>query len=231
MSANTKSKVISHNPCDDCPTNEVGFFCDVNKEITNTINHIKITQHYKAGDRIYAEGDGSEGLYSIRSGVVKLEKNTENGISNILNILGPGCLLGYRSFFSDEKHSTNAIALENVHIYFLPKQAVRKLFKCHHELVHKVIAELSKDSNLAETKWISQINKSAPTRVAEALFFLTENFSQIHWTRKIIADWAGTSTETVIRTLALLQKEGILAKSHASIEVLKPDLLLLRSLV
>lgn len=221
---------LKHKPCDDCPTKEVGFFCSVDDEIINTINHIKVTKHYKAGEAIYLAGSHSEGLYSIRTGVVKLENITEQGQSSIINIIGPGGLLGYRSFFADEKHSSSARAVEDCQIYFLPGKKVSKLFNCHQELIHKIVAQLSEDSKLAETKWLNQINKGAPARVAEALIFLAEKFHHTRWTRNTIADWSGTSPETVIRSLALFEKEGLISKNYSSVTILKPELLLEKSL-
>lgn len=230
MPKSSKTANNPHKPCEDCPSKEVGFFCSVDDEIIKTINHIKVIKHFKAGETIYSAGSPSEGLYSIRTGVVKLENITEQGQSSILNIIGPGGLLGYRSFFTEEKHSTSSRALENTQIYFLPGKKVNKLFNCHPELVHKIVAQLSEDSKLAETKWLNQINKGASARIAEALLFLTKKFQQTHWTRNTIANWSGTSTETVIRSLASFEKEGLISKSYTSFTILKPELLFQKSL-
>lgn len=67
---------------------------------------------------------------------------------------------------------------------------------------------------------MDQIDKGAPARIADALLFLNENFQGSSWTRKEIAEWAGTTTETVIRTLAQFEKEGIIQQNYKNFTIL-----------
>ena len=83
-----------------------------------------------------------------------------------------------------------------------------------------MVNQLSIDLDRAETKWVDQIDKGAPARVADALLFLNEKFSGSSWTRKEIAEWAGTTTETVIRTLALFEKEGIISQNYKNFNII-----------
>ena len=57
------------------------------------------------------------------------------------------------------------------------------------------------------------MDRSATERIAEALLFLQDQFATQIWTRKDIAQWAGTTPETVIRSLAQFEKEGFLDQS------------------
>lgn len=219
-----------HTTCLDCPTKEAGFFCSMGDEISKTIDHIKVDSKYKAGESIYKAGQFPEGLNSIREGVVKVELLTLQGQINIVNFMGAGGLLGYRSFFRGEPHLTTAVAVEDCLISFLPAVDVRKLFECHRELTLKLISKLADDVREAEMKWLNQINKSAPARIAEALLFLDEHFTEVHWTRKEIAEWAGTTPETVIRTLSAFELAGIIQKNSKNFSILNHSLLLEKSL-
>ena len=59
---------------------------------------------------------------------------------------------------------------------------------------------------------------------AEALLFLQDHFTHQGWTRREIAQWAGTTPETVIRTLAQFEKEGFIDQSDGrSIRILNRD--------
>ena len=66
-------------------------------------------------------------------------------------------------------------------------------------------------------------------RIAEALLFLRENFQDKNWTRKEISEWAGTTTETVIRTLADFEKEGLIEQTGRLITISKRDKLLAKA--
>lgn len=210
----------AHSPCESCPTKDAGFFCSFSDEISKTIEHIKIDSKYKSGQSIYKAGARPEGLYSVREGVVKIELLTPQGQVNIVNFIGSGGLLGYRSFFKNEPHLTSAVAVEDCVVSFLPAADVKKLFECHRELTLKLVSKLADDVKEAEIKWLNQINKSAPARIAEALLFLDEHFHSVQWTRKEIAEWAGTTPETVIRTLSTLESEGLIQKNVKNFAIL-----------
>lgn len=209
--------------CEKCESKSKGFMCSTSDEISEQISHIKADCRYKAGESIFRAGDKPVGLFSVRSGVVKLESLNEDGDAHTLNLVGAGGLLGYRAFFKGTEYRTSAVALEDTEICFLPRKEVLELFNCHPELGLKMVNQLSLDLDRAESKWVDQIDKGAPARIADALLFLNEKFSGTSWTRKEIAEWAGTTTETVIRTLALFEKEGIISQNYKNFTVLSEE--------
>ncbi len=206
--------------CSKCDSKSKGFMCSTSDEISEKISHIKVDCHYKAGDIIFRHGDLPLGLFSVRRGVAKLESLSEEGDAHTLKLVGSGGVLGYRTFFSGDIYKKTAIALEETSLCFLPRAEVLDLFQSHPELGLKLIGQLSSDLDRAEDRWVSQIDKGAPARVAEALLFLKERFSESSWTRKEIAEWAGTTTETVIRTLAQFEKEGIISQNYKNFNIL-----------
>lgn len=206
--------------CEKCETKNKGFMCSTSDEISEVISKIKADCRYKTGDTIFRAGDSPLGLFSVRSGVVKLETLNEDGSAHTVRLVGPGGLLGYRSFFNGDAYKKSAIAMESTEVCFLPRKEVIEMFNCHPELSLKMINQLTGDLDLAETKWVDQIDKGAPARVADALLFLNEKFGNSTWTRREIAEWAGTTTETVIRTLAQFEKEGIISQNYKNFTIL-----------
>lgn len=206
--------------CKKCETKNKGFICSTSDEISTAISKIKADCRYKVGDTIFRTGDSPLGLFSVRSGVVKLETLNEEGSAHTLRLVGPGGLLGYRSFFQGEPYKKTAIVMENTEVCFLPRKEVMEMFTCHPDLALKMINQLTGDLDQAEAKWVDQIDKGAAARVADALLFLNEKFSGSSWTRKEIAEWAGTTTETVIRTLAQFEKEGIISQNYKNFNIL-----------
>jgi CRP-like cAMP-binding protein len=212
--------------CEKCESKSKGFMCSTSDEVSQKISHFKSDFRFKPGDVIFRAGDKPLGLFSVRSGVVKLESLSEEGDSHTLSLVGSGGMIGYRTFFRGEAYTKSAIALEETEVCFLPRKEVLELFNCHPELGLKMVNQLSLDLDLAESKWVDQIDKGAPARVADALLFLNEKFSGTSWTRKEIAEWAGTTTETVIRTLSLFEKEGIISQNYKNFTVLSEAKLL-----
>lgn len=197
--------------------------CSTSDVISRRVSEVKADCSYKAGETIFRTGEQPLGLFAVRSGVVKLESLSEDGSAHTIGLVGAGGLLGYRAFFGGDVYHKTAIALEDTEVCFLPRLEVMELFHCHPELGLKLIGQMGADLQQAQSKWVSQIDKGAPARIAEALIFLNDKFSGSSWTRKEIAEWAGTTTETVIRTLAQFEKEGLIAQNYRNFTILDAD--------
>ncbi len=200
-----------------------GLLCS-SPDVRTLIDRAKVVTQYKAGQVIFYAGNVPLGIFTIQTGVVKLEALSSTGAAHTLRIVGPGGVLGYRSLFADETYHASAIAIEDSDLCFIPKSDIMALFKTHPETAMKLLSHLSKDLRLAEEKWMDQMDKGASERIAEALLFLQDNFQNQAWTRREIAQWAGTTPETVIRTLAQFEKEGLInQKDGRQIRVISED--------
>lgn len=200
--------------CEKCGHRSTNAICSTSPDVWKLLDQVKQKSLFKAHQVIFYQDNEPLGLYTISSGLVKLEVTSEQGQNHTLRYLGAGSALGYRSLFSNEKYQASAIAIEKTEICFIPKNTVMDIFKQYPEAALKILESLSKDLRLADTKWTSQMDKDASERIAEALIFLQDHFEHQNWTRKEIAEWAGTTPETVIRTLAQFELEGYIDQSQ-----------------
>lgn len=216
--------ILSDN-CLHCENREGSLLCST-PDVLEAVIKARTTCRFKAGQVIFYADNDPLGVYTIQKGLVKLEASTSNGAAHTLRIVGPGGTLGYRSLFAGEPYHASAIALEDCELCFVPRKNLLDIFKSHPDLTMKLLNHISKDLRVAEEKWLNQMDKGAPSRIAEALLFLQENFAHQNWTRREIAQWAGTTPETVIRTLAQFEKEGIIdQKEGRNIVILSKEVL------
>jgi|GEM_PF-599540 len=226
MSASKKDKDCkpSVQSCDLCPTRQDSWLCS-HAEAVALIDKARVTCHYLKDQTIFRAGSTPMGLFSLQSGLVKLEINSENGAAHTLRIHGPGDVLGYRSLLANENYHASAVALEDVTACYVPKTEILKIFSQYPEVAMRLMEHLSKDLRMAEEKWVDQMDKGATSRVAEAVLFLNDHFDHEHWTRREIAQWAGTTPETVMRTLSQFEKDGLIDQSQRHIKILdRPSL-------
>lgn len=194
------------------------------------VEKARLVCNFKPGQYIFHAGNTPLGLFTISSGTVKIESVSTSGNAHTLRLMGEGANLGYRSLFANEPYQASAIAVEDCTLCFLPRLEAMKILSCHPEVMLRLLENMSKDLRLAEKKWVNQMDKGVAGRIAEALLFLNEHFKQQTWTRRDIAEWAGTSPETVIRTLATFEKEGLIdQKAGRDIKIVNIDQLLLRT--
>lgn len=199
--------------CSTCAHRHENPICS-NDHVLNDIAQIKTDLHLSAGETIFQMGDTPRGFYSVKKGLIKLENYSRSGASHTLRLFGPGSAFGYRSLFSGEPASAAAIAVEDSEVCLLPREPILALAKKNPEILLKFVEQLSSDLKMAEQKWVHQMDMGATERVAEALLFLNDSFQGIQWTRREIAQWAGTTPETVIRTLAQFEKDGLIDQTQ-----------------
>ncbi len=205
--------------CSICESRYHNPLCSID-HLLGDISKARSSSTFKSGQTIFYQGNEPLGLFTVERGLVKLEVVNEAGQAHTLRLMGPGSILGYRSLFAKECYKASAIAVEDSKLCFLPKNFVFELFRSEPQVALNLVERLAKDLSDAERKWINQVDQEAPERVAEALLFLSEKFSGQNWTRKEIAQWAGTTPETVMRALSRFEMEGLIEQEKRSIRIL-----------
>jgi CRP-like cAMP-binding protein len=205
--------------CLSCEAKQHSALCS-SLDFWRVIEKVKAVCHYKAGQIIFRQGQDPLGLFAVQTGLVKLEVNSLAGHAHTLRILGPGGVVGYRSLFARESYKANAVAIEDTSLCYIPKTELFQVFVEHPEAILNFMQVICKDLRSAEEKWLDQMDKEASERIAEAILFLQDQFIDQKWTRKEIAQWAGTTPETVMRTLAQFEKDGLIDQAGRRIIIL-----------
>ena len=180
------------------------------------------------GQRIFSEGGFPLGIYCIDSGKVKLEHKGEEGKMQIVRLAKAGNIIGYRALFCNEQYNASAVALEDVHICFIPKDAFSRVLQENNRLCLHFIRLLAEDLRRAEDYLTELAQKPVRERMAKALLSLRETYGveedqatiNIALTREELADIVGTATETAIRLLSEFRNEGMVAFVGKKIKML-----------
>jgi CRP-like cAMP-binding protein len=206
--------------CDQCDTRTLNVFCSLPPEGIAILDKSKITNTFKRGQYIFYEGNHPSGLYCVSSGVIKLETSGPSGNNHILRMAHAGDMLGYRSLFADEPYRASALVHEESTICIVPKEAILRLVDAYPSIALNFLSRISKELREAEGRFCGLTDKSAAERIAESLMFLKDHFAEQTWTRKEIAEWAGTTPETVMRTLADFEEQSLIAQRGRKIEII-----------
>ncbi|MCB0347375.1 MAG: Crp/Fnr family transcriptional regulator [Bdellovibrionales bacterium] len=215
-----------HNSCGTCSSLRKTHFCDLQKKALETLDAFKIHSRYKKGQVIFNEGNSPIGLYCLSSGLVKVTSLNAKGQNILLRLVKEGGVLGYRSLLADEPYYGTAIAQEDTDLCIIPKETIFSLLQNEPALALKFLSQISKELHQAEARMLGMVSKPAGARVAEALLILKDCLSNTKWTRQDIAEWAGTTTETVIRTLADFEKQQWISQKGREINILSRQSLL-----
>lgn len=220
--------------CENCDNEGHGVFCGLSRENKVRLSERKGGNFYKKGQVIFYEGNHVNGLYCIYSGKVKLSKLGENGKEQIVRFAKSSDILGYRSLLSNEPYHATATALEDCWVCVIPGDKLLKMMEDIPKLSMDVLKLLSQDLKMAEQHLLNVSQKTVRERVAEAIVLLQKTFGYeedgktiaVHLTRAEIADIAGTTTETAIRTLSQLSEDDLINLNGKNIEINNLDSLI-----
>ncbi len=212
--------------CEDCFVKLETGFRSLNSEQLEHLNYEKACNLYKRGDVVYHEGHRGNGVYCVNKGIVKLFKTGVDGKEQIIRFAKPGDLIGFRSVLSEEISCTTAKVVEDAVLCFIPAKLFVQLAKENAEFSMHLIRLSCKELGEANKYILDLAQKNLRERVAEVLLLLYDTFDlddekiiKVTLTREEIANIVGTATESVIRQLSELKKEGIIDLKGKKIKI------------
>lgn len=170
----------------------------------------------KKGESVFNEGATPAGLFCLYDGSVKVTKIEDDGNEQIVRLAKRGSLIGYRALLCNDVYHASAVAIEDIHVCFLDKETYLKLLYSNPKIAAHTIQTLTSDLRFAENMMMNIACKHAKGRIAEIILILEEfygvyekdNTIKTTLKREDIGHLAGTTTETSIRVLSDLSKEG-----------------------
>ncbi len=178
---------------------------------------------YGAEELIYMEGAPAFGFYLVFSGAVKVVKRSAKGKSQILKIIGPGGLLGETTLFDKGVHNAYAKTLVASTVGFIERGDFFYFLERNPKVVFRFFERLSIEIKSFQNKLAERSYASSKERLARLILALGR--SGVELSRGELAEMAGVSSKTAIRTLGELESRGIVSINNRKITVLKEDYL------
>ncbi|HEU4470648.1 MAG TPA: response regulator [Flavisolibacter sp.] len=193
------------------------FFKDVRdtglvKELTGQYH----VEHYDKKQVLYQEGRRPRYLYHILKGKVKAFRSHEDGKEYITNLYSEGDFIGYTALIGETNYDDSASILEEAEIMQIPKDEFLQMVYSDISIAAKFIHIITKNVKENEDRMLSLAYSSLRKRIARALvdimakFNLREQSSPIEISREEIAQYVGTATESLIRTLSDFKAEKLI---------------------
>jgi len=183
---------------------------------------------FRRGDNLIKQGAFASYILFMVKGlsVQYIEDDTHKNYN--LNLIKPGEFIGLSSLFSKPTFEYSSKALTDCQAFLVEKQAVTQVIEENGNFGLSLIRKYSlKNIDLFDsirTVLFKQMNG----RFADALLYIDtfkEEFPNVFqlMNRKEIADFAGISTESAVKLLKSLEKEGNISLNGKDITVLKQD--------
>ncbi len=169
----------------------------------------------------------------MNSGKIRTYKINDNGKELTLSLYNTGDFFGYNALLENTMYKETAETLEESEIGVIDRADFEILVNNNKEVAQKFIKLLANNVTEKEEQLINLAYNSLRKRVADSIITLLKKYKKeeqpeflIYISREDLAHIAGTTTESLIRTLSDFKNEGLVEAEAGYVKVLNEKKLL-----
>ncbi|MGE5403727.1 MAG: Crp/Fnr family transcriptional regulator [Candidatus Saccharibacteria bacterium] len=206
----------------------VSFFKGLDPQDLKKVESKSSERIYPKGTTIFVEGQDTDGIYIVTSGLIKIVKLSRDGREKTLAILGEGEILGEMALFEQNSRSAAAETLDQTTVAVISKVDFEMLIDQIPHLGRKVISILGDRLREADQQIKDLLFLNARSRVICNLVQLAEKHAKLEkgrmkvplkLTHAELANLIGVSRETATKVITDLQDSGLITIERKQIVV------------
>ncbi len=207
----------------------VPIFSDLNEETLQKIAKSGVIQTYKKNTIILSEAETGSALFVIAEGKVKISRSSNDDKEVILAILNESDFFGEMSLLDGMSRSATVTAVDDSKLFIIQRTEFLDLLKKYPDVSVALLTELTKRLRAASMKIKALSLKDAEGKVATVLLQLADDVGKIRQGvveidhlpfQQELANMAGTSRETVSRTLHSFAKKGLVELDGSRLRII-----------
>ncbi|MGD1006864.1 MAG: Crp/Fnr family transcriptional regulator [Ignavibacteriaceae bacterium] len=207
----------------------VPIFSELNDSTLNQISKLGIRKIFIKDSVVLFEHETGSALFVIINGKVKVSRVSDDGKEVILTILGESDFFGEMAILDGQSRSANVTAMEDSELFIIQRSEFLELIQSHPEIAVALLQELTSRLRAADMKIKSLSLKDAEGKVATVILQLADDIGKIkQGTVEIeklpyqhdLANMAGTSRETISRTLHSFAKKGMVELEGSRLRII-----------
>ena len=206
----------------------VPIFTDLSDSDLNRIASKMVSRDYEKGQMILLEESAGETFFIMTSGTVKVTRLSDDGREVILALLGESDFFGEMSLLDGEGRSANIVANEDAEVMTLSRRDFLECLETYPKIAIALLEELAVRLRKSDQQIESLSLSDSEQRIGITLIRLAEERGTIKRGdvtvqnlpyQQDIANMAGTSRETVSRTLKLLEDKKLVKRNGSDITI------------
>ncbi|MBI9073088.1 MAG: Crp/Fnr family transcriptional regulator [Melioribacteraceae bacterium] len=207
----------------------VPVFSDLDESALEKIIEVGHQKKYSKDSIILMEEEDGTAFFIIISGKVKIARTSGDGREVILSILGESDFFGEMAILDGMNRSATVIAVEDSELFLIQHDEFYNLLKRHPEISIALLEELTKRLRNADMKIKALSLKDAEGKVATVILQLADDIGTIRKgiveisklpLQQDLANMAGTSRETISRTLHSFAKKELIELEGSRLRIL-----------
>ena len=175
---------------------------------------------------LYQESKRPRFLYYLVRGKVKAFKSHEDGKEYITDLFSDGDFIGFPALIAEKAYDDSAVVLEEAEVMQIPKEDFLQMIYGNMDVAAKFIRIMTQNVKEKEERLLNLAYSSLRKRVAKALVDIQTKFNAEHpekpleISRDDFAQYVGTATESLIRTLSDFKSEKLISIKDGKITII-----------
>jgi CRP/FNR family transcriptional regulator len=175
-------------------------------------------ESYRVREYVFMEGDPADWFCIVRSGRIKILRQSRAGKEVVLELLGRGEVFGGVAVIERRPYPASAQTAQASVVLKIACEPIIALSERHPAIIREMALMIGRRLRDAHDSVKSLAVDSVEARLAAALLRLAEREGArgprgltlpFHLTRQSLADMTGTTVESAIRVVSRWQKEGV----------------------
>jgi CRP/FNR family transcriptional regulator, polysaccharide utilization system transcription regulator len=197
--------------------------CLQEEEISLIKANSNVVEHFDREVIIRQNTRTSHILY-VKSGLIKVYKEGKHRRSFMLKIATSGEFLGVMSVFGSDLNHYSAAALQRAEVVYIDSAAFEQVVRRNSEFAMQLLKALSREGLYIFEKLLAQSHKQLPGRIADVILYFSEVIFKredfdFPLTRRELAELAGTTKESFIRTLGEFRNDRIISLDGTRVKI------------
>jgi CRP-like cAMP-binding protein len=207
----------------------VPIFMELPETTLEKIELVGSRRNFEKDQIILLEEEVGSALFMIVSGKVKVSRSSNDGREVILTILSESDFFGEMAILDGLTRSATVTATEPTELFMIQRKEFLDLLKSYPEISISLLQELTKRLRAADMKIKALSLKDAEGKVATVILQLADDIGMIKRgiveieklpLQQDLANMAGTSRETISRTLHSFAKKGLIELEGSKLRIL-----------
>ena len=208
----TESAWRGTSDCRNCGIRDMVLFADLNEHDFGMIHAPIDDLEFKQGEMLYDEGRVANGIFTLRTGMIKLVRVTADGRQRIVRVLRPGDVVGLEALATSQ-YDSQAMALTDVSVCRIPVEVIHKLGANSQRLHLKLMQKWQQTLKDADD-WLADLNFGTARQRVFNLILKMRNPSDEQIATLFARDDMGAmldlKLETVSREVSRLIREDVI---------------------
>jgi len=189
-------------------------------------------RRFRAGTVLMTEGDQARSVLVIVSGLAKVISSGPGGHEAVLNVCGPGDIVGEIAAVDGGPRSGAVIAVDAVTAWWLSAGQFAEIIRDHPDIATAVSRVITGRLRAADLRRRQFADSTTGARIADLLADLADRYGvstsdgvvvSLRISQQDIAAMVAASREAAARTLRVLREAGIISTARRRFTIHRPD--------